>query len=177
MNDSIRVLCRVRPSKRPSGFFSPTTDGLSLHFAVPADAERDVTNNAGAAAQYRFNGIFDGGATQEDVFNVVARDAVDATIAGFNSTVFAYGQTGSGKTFSITGGADRYADRGIIPRTLSRVFAEVKANPKVQYVVRVSYMEIYNEVAYDLLDPGQETKALEDLPCVRARARASRSRR
>ena len=82
MNDSIRVLCRVRPSKRPSGFFSPTTDGLSLHFAVPADAERDVTNNAGAAAQYRFNGIFDGGATQEDVFNVVAREAGGPTATG-----------------------------------------------------------------------------------------------
>ena len=71
---------------------------------------------------------------------------------------------GSGKTFSITGGAERYADRGIIPRALSRVFAEVKADPKVQYVIRVSYMEIYNEVAYDLLDQAQETKALEDLP-------------
>ncbi len=79
---------------------------------------------------------------------------------------------GSGKTFSITGGAERYADRGIIPRALSRVFAEVKADPKVQFVIRVSYMEIYNEVAYDLLDQAQETKALEDLPCVLARVRA-----
>jgi len=41
----------------------------------------------------------------------------------------------------------------------------------VQFVIRVSYMEIYNEVAYDLLDQAQETKALEDLPCVVARAR------
>ena len=95
MNDSIRVLCRVRPSKRPSGFFSPTTDGLSLNFSVPADVERDVTNNAGSTAQYRFNGIFGGDATQEEVFDVVAKDAVDSTIGGFNSTVFAYGQTGA----------------------------------------------------------------------------------
>ncbi|CAF5145532.1 unnamed protein product, partial [Rotaria socialis] len=38
-------------------------------------------------------------------------------IAGYNGTIFAYGQTGSGKTFTITGGPERYADRGIIPRS------------------------------------------------------------
>ena len=55
-SDTIRVLCRVRPSKRPSGFFAPTTDGLALHFSVPADVERDVTNHAGAPACVR---VFD----------------------------------------------------------------------------------------------------------------------
>jgi len=94
----------------------------------------------------------------------VAKDAVDASLAGFNSTVFAYGQTGSGKTFTITGGAERYADRGIIPRSLQRIFAAVKANTKERFTVRISYMEIYNENAYDLLDESQETRALEELP-------------
>ncbi len=47
---------------------------------------------------------------------------VDTVLEGFNGTVFAYGQTGSGKTFTITGGAERYADRGLIPRTLSYLF-------------------------------------------------------
>ena len=43
-------------------------------------------------------------------------------LKGYNGTIFAYGQTGSGKTFTITGGAERYSDRGIIPRALSYVF-------------------------------------------------------
>jgi kinesin family protein 6/9 len=47
-------------------------------------------------------------------------------LQGFNSTIFAYGQTGSGKTFTITGGAERYEDRGIIPRSLSMLFSEMK---------------------------------------------------
>ena len=42
-------------------------------------------------------------ATQEDVFNVVAKEQVDAAMQGYNGTIFAYGQTGSGKTFTITG--------------------------------------------------------------------------
>lgn len=45
-----------------------------------------------------------------------------SVLAGYNGTIFAYGQTGSGKTFTITGGAERYSDRGIIPRTLSYMY-------------------------------------------------------
>lgn len=45
-----------------------------------------------------------------------------SVLAGYNGTIFAYGQTGSGKTFTITGGAERYSDRGIIPRTLTYLF-------------------------------------------------------
>lgn len=44
---------------------------------------------------------------------------------GYNGTIFAYGQTGSGKTFTITGGAERYSDRGIIPRTLSYLYERI----------------------------------------------------
>ena len=59
---------------------------------------------------------------QERVFNEIAKDTIDGCFDGYNGTIFAYGQTGSGKTFTITGGAEMYADRGIIPRTLSYIF-------------------------------------------------------
>lgn len=60
------------------------------------------------------------------IFDTVARDVVLQTLQGINGTVFAYGQTGSGKTFTMAGGA-RYADRGIIPRAIGLVFAEIAA--------------------------------------------------
>lgn len=53
---------------------------------------------------------------------VCVRVCLHSVLAGYNGTIFAYGQTGSGKTFTITGGAERYSDRGIIPRTLSYLF-------------------------------------------------------
>jgi kinesin family protein 6/9 len=62
---------------------------------------------------------------QERVFDVVMQDVIESCFEGYNGTVFAYGQTGSGKTFTITGGAERYADRGIIPRTLSYIFGHI----------------------------------------------------
>jgi kinesin family member 6/9 len=37
----------------------------------------------------------------------------------------------------------------------------------VQFKAYVSYLELYNEQGYDLLDPSHDTKALEDLPKVK----------
>ena len=85
-------------------------------------------------------------------------------LEGYNGTVLAYGQTGSGKTFTITGGAERYADRGLIPRAIAHIFAKLNAQREDQWEVHISYLEIYNEVGYDLLDPSHESKGLEDLP-------------
>lgn len=57
-----------------------------------------------------------------------------------------------------------YQDRGLIPRALSRIFASFKARPSCQFQVYISYLELYNEAGYDLLDPSHESKALEELP-------------
>ncbi|GLC59507.1 hypothetical protein PLESTB_001494800 [Pleodorina starrii] len=87
-------------------------------------------------------------------------------MAGYNGTIFAYGQTGSGKTFTITGGPERFVDRGIIPRAISAIFTEISNRPDSQYTVHISYLEIYNNEGYDLLDAEREIKALEDLQQV-----------
>ena len=59
------------------------------------------------------------------MFETVCLPVVDAALKGFNGTVFAYGQTGSGKTFTMTGGAERYMDRGIIPRAVSHLYDQI----------------------------------------------------
>ena len=52
-------------------------------------------------------------------------------------------KTGSGKTFTITGGAERYIDRGIIPRTLSYMFDYFS---KVSYKFVFTYSNVHNSV-------------------------------
>lgn len=69
------------------------------------------------------------------VFEKVARSVGLGALEGFNGTVFAYGQTGSGKTFTVTGGPERYVDRGIIPRSISLVFGELAKRSDYQYMV------------------------------------------
>ena len=50
---------------------------------------------------------------------------VESCFDGYNGTISAYGQTGSGKTYTITGGAEKYVDRGVIPRTITYIFNEI----------------------------------------------------
>lgn len=63
---------------------------------------------------------------------------ITSALEGFNGTIFAYGQTGSGKTFTITGGAERYVDRGIIPRTLACIYSELANRADYNYQVKVA---------------------------------------
>ncbi|GFH07887.1 kinesin-like protein, partial [Haematococcus lacustris] len=133
---------------------------------MPRDAAAGYVNNQREQYEFRFNGIIGPEAKQDEVFERVARNVVMGSIEGFNGTIFAYGQTGSGKTFTITGGPQHYADRGIIPRTISTIFSEVTKRADNQFTVHCSYLEIYNETCFDLLDPEREIKAMEDLPRV-----------
>lgn len=141
-------------------------DNQLVDFTLPQDVDRNLVHGAKDRHQFRFDGLFNMGVAQDEVFDQVAKEAVDSALDGYNSTVFAYGQTGSGKTFTITGGAEKYQDRGLIPRSLQRIFAAMKSRTDVQYTAYISYLEIYNESGYDLLDPSQESKALEELPKV-----------
>ncbi|KAF8948922.1 hypothetical protein BGZ47_001131 [Haplosporangium gracile] len=63
-------------------------------------------------------------------------------------TVFAYGQTSSGKTYSGTSDQP-----GITPRAVEDVFKYIRENSEREFLLRVSYMEIYNESIRDLLSP------------------------
>lgn len=83
---------------------------------------------------------------------VVALHFLDV-INGYNGTVFAYGQTGSGKTFTMMGADIDSEDlKGIIPRITEQIFTSiVESDAHLEYLVKVSYMEIYLERIRDLL--------------------------
>ena len=100
-----------------------------------------------------FKKVFESSATQQEVFEKVAAPLVHDFMDGYNRTIFAYGQTGSGKTFTMSGNGPSYDQRGIIPRVFKQLFRGIKQRKDlVQYVVSASYLEIYNECGYDLLN-------------------------
>ncbi|PVD26554.1 hypothetical protein C0Q70_14231 [Pomacea canaliculata] len=137
-----------------------------LTAVVPKELASGFINNKRETYKFRFDKCFDQPASQDEVFQHVAQPVIDNVLAGYNGTIFAYGQTGSGKTFTITGGAERYVDRGIIPRSLSYIFSKMESSPGLTYTFHISYLEIYNENGYDLLNPKHEAAKLEDLPKV-----------
>ncbi|NXL76579.1 KIF6 protein, partial [Leptocoma aspasia] len=138
----------------------------SLEITVPRDLADGFINNKRESYKFKFQKIFDQEAKQDVIFDSIAKPVAECVLAGYNGTVFAYGQTGSGKTFTITGGAERYSDRGIIPRTLSYIFDQLQKDSNKVYTTHISYLEIYNECGYDLLDPRHEASRMEDLPKV-----------
>uniref|UniRef100_A0A3P8RX85 Kinesin family member 6 n=1 Tax=Amphiprion percula TaxID=161767 RepID=A0A3P8RX85_AMPPE len=140
--------------------------GASLEFVVPRDLADGFVNNKRECYKFRFQKVFDQATKQEEIFEHIAKPVADSVLAGYNGTIFAYGQTGSGKTFTITGGAQRYNDRGIVPRTLSYLYERFSQDSNMVYTTNISYLEIYNEVGYDLLDSRHEASRLEDLPKV-----------
>jgi GTPase SAR1 family protein len=96
-------------------------------------------------------------ATQQEVYNKTAKPAVLSILEGYNSTIFAYGQTGTGKTYTMEGFTydSNDAQRGIIPRSIEEIFNHIESfsSPDTKFMVRASYLQIYNESISDLLKP------------------------
>lgn len=169
VKQTIKIFARVKPTKSRVGLYDIDDDDESiprLTLSVPRDLKDGFINNKKENYKFRFEKVFDQQAKQDDVFEHVAKPVANNILDGYNGTIFAYGQTGSGKTFTITGGAERYSDRGIIPRTLSYLYEQFEQDSERTYTLHVSYLEIYNESGYDLLDPKHEAAKLEDLPKV-----------
>jgi kinesin family protein 6/9 len=170
--DVIKVFLRVRPHRSADGAVGTYDiqndfEESRIAFHVDRRLEEDVVNHTREDYNFRFARVFDQQTTQEQVFDVVAKDCVLSVLDGYNSTVFAYGQTGSGKTFSITGGTESFNDRGIIPRAISLLYSEIgKRSSDYSWTVSVSYMQIYNDKGQDLLNRGEDARTLEDLPVV-----------
>ncbi|CAJ1074118.1 kinesin-like protein KIF6 isoform X1 [Xyrichtys novacula] len=169
VKQTIQIFGRIKPTRKTPAVYSvdhedPT--GASLEFVVPRDLADGFVNNKRESYKFRFQKVFDRTARQEDIFENIAKPVADSVLSGYNGTIFAYGQTGSGKTFTITGGAEHYRDRGIIPRTLSYLFERFSQDSSMIYTTHISYLEIYKEMGYDLLDSRHGASRLEDLPKV-----------
>ena len=84
------------------------------------------------------------------VYDASAKRLVRRVMEGYHGTVFAYGMTGTGKTFSMQGTRD---SPGVIPLAITDIFSYIRETPHREFLLRVSYLEIYNEKIHDLLTP------------------------
>ena len=93
------------------------------------------------------------------MYNRVARPIVSNVLEGYNGTIFAYGQTGTGKTFTMEGDRSVAELKGIIPNSFAHIFGHIaKSGDDKNFLVRVSYLEIYNEEVQDLLGKDQQAR-------------------
>ncbi|KAF8109554.1 hypothetical protein N665_0094s0023 [Sinapis alba] len=151
--DSISVTVRFRP-------LSDREYQRGDEVAWYPDGDTMVRHEYNPLTAYAFDKVFGPQANTMDVYDVAARPVVKAAMEGVNGTVFAYGVTSSGKTHTMHGDQD---SPGIIPLAIKDVFSIIQDTPGREFLLRVSYLEIYNEVINDLLDPtGQNLRVRED---------------
>ncbi|XP_067292937.1 kinesin-like protein KIF15 isoform X3 [Pseudorasbora parva] len=156
--DAIKVFVRVRPLTQGTGL---TTDGdhsLCLTVTSPHTVRLHCKPEP---RTFTYDHVADMDTSQEEVFSSVAKNIVESCMNGYNGTIFAYGQTGSGKTFTMLGPSelDNFSDelRGVIPRSFEYLFflisREVERSGGMKsFLCKCSFIEIYNEQIYDLLD-------------------------
>lgn len=130
--------------------------------------------------EFNFDAVLDPLKSQAELYEAAGRKIINFFCDGYNGTIFAYGQSGSGKTFSMLGPEtvtetlinkdveitpDVEALFGITPRATFHLFENIKAGQAKgnKYDVRVSYIEVYNEMINDILPcpPGQNLKIRE----------------
>ena len=102
---------------------------------------------------FKYDKVFKSEAAQNLIYENVGKRIVGDVMEGYNGTIFAYGQSGSGKTYTMYG-PDIFDDiyKGIIPRIVEDIFNYVEqADDNIDFQFKLSILEIYKEVMYDLL--------------------------
>ncbi|KIW98874.1 uncharacterized protein Z519_00537 [Cladophialophora bantiana CBS 173.52] len=97
---------------------------------------------------YHLDNVFTTHDDNAKVYDAAAKRLVRRVMEGYHGTVFAYGMTGTGKTFSMQG---TMSSPGVIPLAITDIFSYIRETPHREFLLRVSYLEIYNEKIHDLL--------------------------
>lgn len=163
---NVKVIVRARPTAHYASEnfqFSEATDSIDMR--LTKDDKGGQVNNQKESWHFKLDKVLPN-AGQEQVFDICAAEVCRSVMDGYNGTILAYGQTGAGKTHTMTGGHVGFADRGIVPRCISSIYADSAARPESNIVVRLSYAEIYNELTFDLLNDIGVTDQAGDLAIV-----------
>jgi kinesin family protein C2/C3 len=136
LRGNIRVFCRVRFDDR-----SPCI------FQFPSDTEAIVQKLQGGTELYEFEHVYGPDSKQEKVFQDT-KPIILSCVDGYNVCIMAYGQTGSGKTYTMMGPPD---NPGVNRRAVRELLDLCNSREEVEYEIKVSLMEVYNEKIFDLL--------------------------
>ncbi|MEW5312719.1 MAG: hypothetical protein WDW38_004332 [Sanguina aurantia] len=146
--ENISVSVRLRPLNRQEAQegFAWRVDGKTVYQIDPNTREADKTRDT----RYTLDHVFMPEWTTRQIYDAAAQGLIQKVINGINTTVFAYGQTSSGKTFTMRGTPN---DPGLISLAVTEAFQLLHACQDREFLIRVSYMELYNEEVNDLLAP------------------------
>ncbi|KAI8878822.1 kinesin-domain-containing protein [Backusella circina FSU 941] len=147
IKESVQVLVRCRPPsererlERPCWYVRPEEGSIELL----------QIKNPTSGYSFHYDKVIEG-VDNSQVYKAGIQELVRSAMKGYNGTVFAYGQTASGKTY--VGSCCTEQEPGVTPRAVEEVFSYINTDTSGrEYMLRVSYMEIYNEKMKDLFNP------------------------
>ncbi|XP_011617748.1 kinesin-like protein KIF19 [Takifugu rubripes] len=156
-DQQLTVALRIRPvsdaeQEEGATIAAHRLDEQMVILMDPLEDPDDILRaNRSREKTYMFDVAFDYLASQAEVYRATTKGLIEGLISGYNATVFAYGPTGCGKTYTMLG-TDK--EPGIYVRTLNDLFRAIEeTSDDMLYSVSMSYLEIYNEMIRDLLNP------------------------
>ncbi|MCI4387497.1 hypothetical protein PGIGA_G00074850 [Pangasianodon gigas] len=158
-SESVKVVVRCRPmneKEHAANFERVVSMDVKLGQIVVRNPRSGSTHEHPKV--FTFDSVYDWNSKQVDLYDETFRPLVDSVLLGFNGTIFAYGQTGTGKTYTMEGVRNDPEKRGVIPNSFEHIFTHISRSQNQQYLVRASYLEIYQEEIRDLLAKDQSRR-------------------
>ena len=129
-----------------------TSAGARHCVRTTSESSVSLANN-----DFTFDRVLGENSEQSEVFEHVGRNVTEACLEGYNGCIFSYGQTGSGKTYTIMGDEK---NTGLLPRVVKHMFERIEEDV-LSTKCKVSFLEIYNEQIFDLLNENNSVKSLD----------------
>uniref|UniRef100_A0A0E0CRD1 Kinesin motor domain-containing protein n=1 Tax=Oryza meridionalis TaxID=40149 RepID=A0A0E0CRD1_9ORYZ len=164
--DSVKVAVNIRPLITPELLLG-CTDCVTV---TPGEPQVQIGPHV-----FTYDHVFGStGSPSSLIFEQCVHPLIDSLFRGYNATVLAYGQTGSGKTYTMgtnyTGEANC---GGIIPQVMETIFKKADAlKDGTEFLIRVSFIEIFKEEVFDLLDASHAALRLDSGSVAKATAPA-----
>jgi len=166
-SQNIRVVTRFRPiNSREADEMKKSGTSISEAICIEIEGRNVKIMGFGKDSHchsFMMDDVLKSDVTQEEAFELIARDACVDVLQGFNGTIFAYGQTGSGKTYSMFGNEEEWDPKssGIIPRAAHFFFHAINNSETIKEAeILVSFLEVYRGEVRDL-NPDRTSEILK----------------
>jgi kinesin family protein 3/17 len=160
--ETVKVAVRVRPmntlEKKSNSINCVDVDKNNNQITINKTDTNDTKT-------FQYDFVYPIGTPQRQIYDELGFPLVESVFEGYNGTIFAYGQTGCGKTFTMMGEYNDPDLRGIIPNAFSHIFGYISNEGSLKkFLVRCTFLEIYNEDVRDLLgkDSSKKLEVRED---------------
>ena len=164
-------MIRMRPLNTNEGSYRRTWKVLPKYNSVTQTTTegQPLSEKVMGRTFFTFDKAFPEASTTKDVYESAAKGIVSSVKDGLNGTIFAYGQTSSGKTYTMQGSGtieegSLSGGGGIVHMAASDIFKHIQNTTDRIFLVRASFLEIYNEEVRDLLTESNETLQIREDP-------------